>query len=188
MAYHLAYAQFTGTNPQPQGTGHGAFAPYGAYDASDGRFMLGISNDRQFRRLAEALERPEWLKDERYTNNVSRVENRPTLDPALNSIFVQQPRKHWISLLDAFDIPVSPIQTALELLRDPQLEALGQMHRLDLGEESVLVPRLPFEMSETPPEPSAHLPRLGEHSRDILAEAGFSDREIEDLQAEGVFG
>jgi succinate--hydroxymethylglutarate CoA-transferase len=183
MYYHLAFAQFTGRDPQPQGTGHSAFAPYGAFEGSDGRFLLGISNDRQFGRLAEALGFPEWSSDPHFADNVSRVENRPILYPLLNEIFRKLPKAHWINSLEGADIPVSALQTASELLADPQLLALRQMHRLDAG---VDVPAIPFDLSLTPPKPGSSLPRLGQHSRQILLEAGFSDSQIQDLRAAGV--
>ena len=148
--------------------------------------MLGISNDRQFRRLAEALGCAHWLSDLRYASNVSRVANRITLNPALDQIFGQRERLHWIELLERFDIPVSPIQSPQELLIDPQLQALGQMHTIDLGEGSVDVPKLPFELSETPTEPSSNVPKLGEHGWEILSEAGFSAAEIQNLLDQGV--
>ncbi len=186
MYYHLAFAQFTGRDPKPQGTSHLAFAPYGAFETADGPLMLGISNDRQFRRLSQCLGHAEWASDPRFLSNVLRVENRPALDAGLAEVFAGNVRDHWIALLEEADIPVSSIQTASELLRDPQLLALEQMHRLDLGKGSVLVPKLPFALSESPAQAGKSLPQLGEHGREILLEAGYSDSEIDALGASGV--
>ncbi len=57
MCYHLLYRQFTGVNPRPEGARHASVAPYGAFATSDGAIMIGISNDRLFRRLCKALNR-----------------------------------------------------------------------------------------------------------------------------------
>ena len=80
MSYHLLYRQFAGVNPQPQGSRHTAFAPYGAYQAADGAMMIGISSDKAFRRLCEALGKPEWAADPRFRTNADRVRNTPELD------------------------------------------------------------------------------------------------------------
>jgi crotonobetainyl-CoA:carnitine CoA-transferase CaiB-like acyl-CoA transferase len=187
MLYHLAYYQFTGVTPGPQGSGHPAFAPYGAFDTSDGRIMIGISNDRQFKRLAAAMGHAEWADDPRFATNVLRVENRADLDGRLQDVFREKPRAHWTALLEAAEVPVSPIQDTAELLHDPQLAAIGQLASVLLpGAESVRVPRLPFDLTETPLETGKTVPALGEHGRAILAEAGYAPAEIEELKTAGV--
>ena len=65
MAYHLVYQQFTGAAPEPQGSRHSAFAPYGAFPTADGTVMIGISGDGMFERLCAALGKP-WDADPRY--------------------------------------------------------------------------------------------------------------------------
>jgi crotonobetainyl-CoA:carnitine CoA-transferase CaiB-like acyl-CoA transferase len=86
-------------------------------------------------------------------------------------------------------VPVSPIQTAGQVLEDPQLAALEQMETLFLpGHEDreVLVPRLPFELSKTPAETLDAPPALGQHGRAILYEAGYTETEIDELVRSGV--
>jgi len=190
MAYHLVYRQFAGVDPVPQGSRHTAFAPYCAFETADGSMMIGCSNDRLFRRLCTALDRPEWAEDPRFAGNVQRVCHRDELEGGLlQAEFKQKPTAHWTDLFDKHDVPVSPIQTAGQVLEDPQLEALGQMETLFLpGHEdrAVAVPRLPFELSKTPAEMLEGPPALGQHGRAILAEAGYAETEIEELVRSGV--
>ena len=80
MAYHLLYRQFAGENPVPQGSGHSSFAPYGAFHTADGKIMIGVSNDRVYKRFCAAMQRPEWASDPRFVTNVLRAQNRPALD------------------------------------------------------------------------------------------------------------
>ena len=187
MAYYLVYRQFTGVDPVPQGSTHSAFAPYCAFHTADGGIMVGCSNDRLFQRLCTALGDPGWLQDPRFANNVLRVQNRSALEGGLQAVFKQQPTAHWTALLDHHDVPVSAIQTAGQVLDDPQLTALEQLQSVRLnGSGEIAIPRLPFDLSQTPPQITAPPPRLGEHGRCILAEAGYTDAEIEQLVCDGV--
>lgn len=186
MAYHLLYRQFSGVDPVPQGSRHTAFAPYCDFETADGRMMVGCSNDRLFRRLCTALGHSEWCSDPRFATNVLRVRNRGELEGLLQGIFAVHPTAHWIALLDEHDVPVSPVQTAGQVLEDPQLAALGQLQSIALNGASVAVPALPFELSRSPERNTAPPPMHGEHSRSILIEAGYTDPEIEQLVFDGV--
>ena len=188
MVYHLVYRQFAGVNPVPQGSRHTAFAPYAAFQTADGAMMVGVSNERMFRRLCAALDRPEWLTDPRFATNPLRVRHCIELEAELQKLFREHPTSHWVALFDKHDVPVSPVQNAEQVLADPQLAALGQLGTLTLADQrtDVAVPRLPFELSKTNPDLAAPPPAHGEHGRAILSEAGYSPSEIEQLAASGV--
>lgn len=182
MSYHLLYRQFAGVNPKPQGSRHTAFAPYGAYPAADGAIMIGISSDQAFRRLAGALGKPELADDPRFRTNQDRVRNTPDLDPMLSEILTKQPRSHWTEVLDAHDVANDPVQTPDQVIVDRQVAALQQLENVELpGQESTLLPRLPIGLSLTPPVIQGAPPRVGEHTRVVLQEAGFPESEIEEL-------
>ena len=150
--------------------------------------MVGVSNERMFRRLCAALNRPEWLEDPRFSTNPLRVKHCRELEAEMQKLFKDQPTTHWTGLFDEHDVPVSPIQNAEQVLNDPQLAALGQLGTMTLADQhaEISVPRLPFELSMTPTELAAAPPIHGEHGRAILVEAGYSEAEIEQLVASGV--
>jgi crotonobetainyl-CoA:carnitine CoA-transferase CaiB-like acyl-CoA transferase len=182
MAYHLLYRQFAGVNPKPQGSRHTAFAPYGAYPTADGAIMIGISSDQAFRRLVEVLSKPELADDPRFRTNQDRVRNTPELDLILSARFRQHERAHWTEVLDARDVANDPVQTPDQVIVDRQVAALHQLEEIGLpGEDSSLLPKLPLGLSLTPPAIQGPPPRLGEHTRAVLQEAGFAEAEIEEL-------
>ena len=182
MAYHLLYREFSGHNPTPQGTGHSAFAPYGAFKTADGQIMIGISNDRLFQRLCTAIEKPGWLQDPLYCTNPLRVEHRPQLDAAIQAILIQHNTAHWTAIFDEHDVPASAIQNAEQVLNDAQVAALGLLHEVSLGSAGqATVPQIPIHLSMTPPAIPGPPPALNQHAHEILTEAGFTQAEIEAL-------
>jgi crotonobetainyl-CoA:carnitine CoA-transferase CaiB-like acyl-CoA transferase len=187
MSYHLMYRQFAGINPVRQGSRHTAFAPYGAFQTADGAIMIGISSDSAFRRLTEALGNPQWAGDPRFLTNSDRVRNTPELDRGISEVLARHGVAWWAEVLDKHDIAFDPVQTPEQVMSDPQLAALHQLEDIEIpGAESARVPRLPLELSGTPPIIQGRPPILGEHTRPILREASFPDAEIEELLRQGV--
>jgi len=186
MSYHLLYRQFAGVNPVPQGSRHTAFAPYGAYRAADGAIMIGISSDNAFQRLADALGKPEWAADPRFRTNADRVRNTPDLDRSMEAVLRSRPVSHWTAVLDGYGVANDPVQNPEQVLADPQVAAVGQLSELLLDAEPALVPNLPLGLSRTPPAMQGPPPRVGQHTQEILAHAGFSTEEIEGLIDAGI--
>jgi crotonobetainyl-CoA:carnitine CoA-transferase CaiB-like acyl-CoA transferase len=184
MFNHLVGRQFTGVDPVPQGNSYPSFGPYGAFQTSDGWMMIGVSNDRMFKRLCGALDCPEWISDPRFSTNILRVKNRAELDGELQKLFREKPTAYWAELFDAHNVPVSPIQNAGQVLDDPQVQALGQMENVSLPgfeDQPVTSPRLPLTLSLTNSEVLGPPPTLGGQGREILKDAGYSDAEIAQL-------
>ena len=187
MSYHLLFRQFAGVNPKPQGSRHTAFAPYGAFQAADGAIMIGISGDKAFRRLCEALDKTEWADDPRFRTNPDRVRNTVELDRCITEVLRAYPVSHWTAVLDRFDVANDPVQNPEQVLDDRQVRALGSLAEVELaGEEPALLPRLPVGLSRNPPVVQGPPPQPGEHTRAILGEAGYTDLEIEELLRVGI--
>ena len=187
MSYHLLYREFVGVNPKPQGSRHTAFAPYGSFQAADGALVIGISSDKAFRRLCEALQRPQWSDDPRFLTNPDRVHNADALERLISEVLGTHPVVHWSAVLDQHDVANDPVQNPEQVLADRQVAALGQLAEVALGGEvPALLPRLPVGLSTTPAAIQGSPPGVGEHTRDILREVGYEPDEIEDLLRTGV--
>jgi crotonobetainyl-CoA:carnitine CoA-transferase CaiB-like acyl-CoA transferase len=182
MCYHLLSRQFTGVSPGPEGSRHNAMAPYGAFATSDGAIMIGISNDRLFRRLSAALGREDWLEDPRFRTSLDRVRNRAHLEGPIAELVRTKTSAYWLALFKEHDVPADAVQNAEQVLGDPQVAALDQLAEVTLdGYGAVGIPRLPVSLSLTPAAVAGPPPKLAEHGSAILREAGYSDAEIAEL-------
>jgi len=190
IALHVNWAQNYFANqrdPQPLGSAHPNLAPYQAFRAEDGYFVLAVGNDALFRKLCEALGRPELADDEAFSTNAARVRNRERLAEILTAIFAGRTRDAWCALLREAGVPAGPIQSIAQVYASPQFAALGQLKSVrhpvagDLPQVG-----FPAHLSEDPPEISRHPPLRGEHTREIAREAGLDDAEIDRLLSEGI--
>jgi crotonobetainyl-CoA:carnitine CoA-transferase CaiB-like acyl-CoA transferase len=188
MSYHLLYRQFTGADPKPQGSRHTAFAPYGAFHAADGEIMIGISSDKAFRRLCEALAAPQWAEDPRFRTNVDRVHNADQLERLISGVLRADTVSHWSTVLDKCDVANDPVQAAGDVLKDRQVEALAQLEEIMLDGEPARLPRLPIGLSLNPPGIQGPPPAVGAHTHEVLREAGFTSEEIDVLFQHGICG
>ena len=105
----------------------------------------------------------------------------------LGRSFLARSTAEWIDLLQRADIPVMPVHDLQSLLGDPHLQATGFFPVAEHPSEGAIRSmRVAASWSDTPVDPSRLAPRLGEHSREILGEAGFTEQEIADLFEQGV--
>ncbi|MGH9140911.1 MAG: CoA transferase, partial [Vicinamibacterales bacterium] len=170
--------------PTALGSAHRMNAPYQAIRCADWYITLGAANERLFRRLSDVLGHREWGDDERLADNASRVQHRAELAGRIEAITGTKPRAHWLALLEANDIPCGPINDYAQVFADPQVLAREMVVETDhptLGHLRTL--GSPIKMSATPPEVSRRAPQLGEHTDEVLTEAGLSATEIAALRA-----
>lgn len=172
--------------PTALGSAHRMNAPYQAIRCADGYITLGAANQRLFRRLCDVLGHAEWGDDPAFADNASRVTHRDALAARIESITLAQPRGHWLSLLEVNDIPCGPINNYAQVFADPQVIAREMVVETDhptLGHLKTL--GSPIKMSATPPDVSRRAPQFGEHTDEVLEEAGFRSAEIAALRQSG---
>ncbi|NLG69955.1 MAG: CoA transferase [Firmicutes bacterium] len=179
----------TGVSPRRVGTAHPQIVPYQAFEAADGWLIVAVGNDAQYRRLCEALGRPDLADDERFRTNEGRVRHRDRLVPILSALLRSRPRQAWLEALRQAGVPAAPVYELGEALADPQAVARGVVWRVphpSLGDLPVVSSPLQ-RLSRTPAAPAGPPPLLGQHTAAVLAEVlGLSPQTIEELRASRV--
>ncbi|MGH9373797.1 MAG: CaiB/BaiF CoA transferase family protein [Vicinamibacterales bacterium] len=174
--------------PRPTGSAHRLSAPYQAIRCSDGYITLGAANDRLFVRLCGLLGHPEWAKRPEFANDAARAANHAALAARIEGMTSAASCRHWLDLFDASGIPCGPINDYEQMARDPQVVARGMV--METAHPTLGVLRTlgsPLKLSGTPAEPGRRAPLLGEHTIEVLHEAGYTDPEIDRLRGLGAF-
>lgn len=156
------------------------------YTAGDGRrfWIVGLEGARHWPPLARAVDRPEWMEDERYATAAARAANAGDLVAELDAIFATKPLVEWAERFGAEpDFFWAPVQTIDELIADPQFAAGGGLVEVPDETGAMTMLATPAEFADQPARPRFRAPHLGEHTADVLGEVGYPVDRIEQLVA-----
>jgi crotonobetainyl-CoA:carnitine CoA-transferase CaiB-like acyl-CoA transferase len=184
MYWQAAIYFATGEPPGPTGSAHILSAPYQAFRAADGWVTIGGANQANWERLVRVLNAPELLEDARFASNAERMKNLEALTELLNSKLRGWKKNDLIKALEAAGVPCGPINSIADVAADPHALAREMVVELEhprAGRTRAL--GLPIKLSRTPGKVTRPAPTFGQHTREVLAEFGFSAAEIDALYA-----
>jgi crotonobetainyl-CoA:carnitine CoA-transferase CaiB-like acyl-CoA transferase len=174
-----------GTILPKMGSANSTSTPYQAFRSRDGWINIGAANQANYQRLVEVLEMPELASDPRFRTNPDRMANREALVELLTERLRTRTTNEWMALFDVAGLPAGPVLEIPDALAHPQALARDMIVETEhpaAGKVKGL--GLPIRFSGGRSDSRRAAPLLGQHTRDVLQEIGYSEEEVEQLLRE----
>ncbi len=184
--WQSAIAFATEESPGPMGSAHPLNAPYQAFQTSDGWVNLGAANQTNWERTLGVIGAKELGQDPRFATNRDRMENRLELEEVLNGYFRKRATDDWIVAMEAAGVPAGPVLSIREMHDDPQAlarEMVVETQHPVAGKVKTI--GAPVKFHGSPGGVQRPAPLFGQHSREVLAQAGFDEDQIAEFLAKG---
>jgi formyl-CoA transferase/CoA:oxalate CoA-transferase len=178
LPYQLTAYLGSGVVAGRHGSAFSLIAPYQVFHARDGDVMIAAANDGLFARLCETLELPEVAADPRFATNPDRLARREELAALIQSRVGELDKDDVLASLAAAGVPAAPVQDVAQVAEHEQTAALGLIQNGTVA--------LPLSFDDARAAHRGPPPLLGQHTAEILREAGYTDAEISALAREGI--
>ena len=173
--------------PRRAGVHHATVAPLGTYQAADGWVIVGVFNDGVWKRLVEAMGRPELAGDPRFQGNSARGQNRETVIGIVQEWVKNMPVKEAVEILQKAQVLTAPVLSVAEVAEHPQIKAREMLVEVEHeGVGMVEIINSPIKFTNAQARVSGKAPLLGEHNGDVLELLGYSKDAISVLKKDGV--
>jgi itaconate CoA-transferase len=188
MGFPAYFTAYGGEAPPRSGAYHATIVPYGPFRAGDGgTVFLSIQNEREFGRFCDVvLMRPELKADPRFSTGPARAQNREAMHAEIEGIFAKLSSFQVIERLETAEIANAKLNSMQEFWNHPQLQSRERWREIGSPAGPIAALKPPFNLDGFEPRMDA-VPGLGEHSRAVLSELGFSSREIEHMKSGNIF-
>ena len=188
MTQHMAGQAVTGRPPPPMPAREGAWGIYETFTTAEGELIfIGLTSDNHWRRFWHHFQRSDLLDNPKYANNQHRVKERASIRPVVAECVARHTLAELTELFDRIGIPFAPVARPGDLFEDPQLNAGGRMLEVAFKDGvRAKIPRIPLEMGAHDLGLRRQAPAVGEHTDEVLREAGLSEGEVAALHARGI--
>ena len=184
--WQSAIAFATGISPGPMGSAHPLNAPYQAFETADGWITIGAANPSNWKRFVAVIEAPHLEHDPRFKDNAGRMKNLALLVATLEPYLKKRMMADWLARLETAGVPAGPVLSIMDMHADPQTLARAMVVETQhpkAGPTKAI--GLPIKLSDTPGGIARPAPLFGQHTREVLAGAGYPQAEIDALATAG---
>jgi itaconate CoA-transferase len=186
MGFPAYFTGYGGSAPPRSGAYHATIVPYGPFRAGDGQTVfLSVQNEREFARFCELVLQNRLLaQDPRFESGPARQKNRDAMHAQIDKVFSRLTAEEVVARLEKADVANARLNDMQEFWRHPQLQARGRWRKVGSPAGTLDMFKPPLNLDGMEPRMDA-IPDVGEHTRAILAELGYSEEQIQALGAEG---
>jgi crotonobetainyl-CoA:carnitine CoA-transferase CaiB-like acyl-CoA transferase len=183
LSHWLQIYLVNGKIPPRRGTWGNGGMPAGVFRCTDGELMVVVGNDGQFARTCQVLGAPELATDPRFLKNNDRVKHGKEIMAIYAGLFLKKPVAYWLEELEKAGVPSGPINDFEQVFSDPHVQSRGMRVKINHPfEPDLSLCRNAITFSGTPITTYRHPPRLGEHTREVLATIGYDDAKLAGLK------
>ena len=177
MGQHMAQTATTGSPPPPMSVRVSAWAVYDIFETKDDeQVFVGVVSDGQWKSFCAAFGLTDFREDKAMDLNANRVAKRNLIIPIINTLFKQYTKQDLMEKLEQTGLPFAPISKPEDLFEDPHLNESGGLLDIDLPQGGqTKLPALPIQMKGNRFGVEHQVPKLGEHTREVLKELGFDE-------------
>lgn len=152
------------------------------YETTTGYITIAVQNDREWQALIRAVSRPEWAKDPRFLTAELRQQNIDARLDLIQSVISTESAEHWLARLEEEGVPCAPVLTRTEMLDHPQVQANELLVNYEHPQAGrIRQARGPSRFSGAPDQNWQGAPTLGQHTRELLANCGYSEDDIQKI-------
>ena len=180
--WQSAIAGATGESPGPLGSAHPLTAPYQAFKTKDKWITIGASNQNTWLKLIKAIDREDLQENEKFSSNLNRKKNLKELVEILTTVLSKKTSSEWLKIFDDNGFPCGPINSITDMFKDPQTidrQMILEVDNKKAGKSKAI--GMPIKFSKSKTEKSKGAPNLGEHTKEIMINFGYKEKEIEDF-------
>ena len=180
--WQSAIAGATGESPGPLGSAHPLTAPYQAFKTKDKWITIGASNQSTWLKLIKAIDREDLQENEKFSSNLNRKKNLTELVEILTTVLSKKTSSEWLKIFDNNGFPCGPINSITDMFKDPQTidrQMILEVDNKKAGKSKAI--GMPIKFSKSKTDKSKGAPNLGEHTKEIMINFGYKEKEIEDF-------
>lgn len=187
LSSEVADLTMTGVKPQLLGNRAVSLVPTAdLFKTGDGYILLAVNFDRQVLALMKALGREDALNDPRFSDELARGKNEVALRQIIEEALAAKSAREWERILNEAGAPCASIWKLEDVIEHPQIQARGALHQVEMPDGPQRFAGLGFQMAHGGGKFDRPAPRLSEHTDEVLAEAGFTASQTEELRKAGI--